>query len=165
MPKTKRFYHFMRAEHALQAIERRRLKVANLAETNDPYECLSLIFANRGQERQFQNSFQNVQEIQRTLYKIENREMDSLSGVVCFSRHFHNPLLWSHYADKFKGICLGFDIDIYDDDDKDIIKPVDYVQNRLSNKEFGALIANFMISNRPNIDENTEIGQKSLETT
>ena len=22
-----------------------------------------------------------------------------------------NPLLWSHYADKHRGICLGFDMD------------------------------------------------------
>ena len=30
--------------------------------------------------------------------------------MVCFSRKWQNPLLWSHYADKHKGLCLGFDV-------------------------------------------------------
>ena len=31
-------------------------------------------------------------------------------GVLCFSRGWHNPLLWSHYGDKHRGVCLGFDV-------------------------------------------------------
>jgi hypothetical protein len=31
-------------------------------------------------------------------------------GALCFSRTWSNPPLWSHYADKHKGICLGLDI-------------------------------------------------------
>jgi hypothetical protein len=29
-------------------------------------------------------------------------------GICCFSRTNKNILLWSHYADKHKGICIGF---------------------------------------------------------
>jgi DUF2971 family protein len=29
---------------------------------------------------------------------------------LCCSRKWHNPLLWSHYADKHRGVCLGFDV-------------------------------------------------------
>jgi len=32
-------------------------------------------------------------------------------GLLCFSRNWHNPVLWSHYADKHRGICPGFDAD------------------------------------------------------
>jgi hypothetical protein len=32
------------------------------------------------------------------------------AGALCFSRSWHNPLLWSHYGDKHKGVCLGFDV-------------------------------------------------------
>ena len=33
-------------------------------------------------------------------------------GLICFSENWTNPLLWSHYADKHRGICLGFDVNI-----------------------------------------------------
>jgi hypothetical protein len=31
-------------------------------------------------------------------------------GVLCFSRDWQNAMLWSHYGDRHKGICLGLDI-------------------------------------------------------
>ncbi len=34
----------------------------------------------------------------------------SNKGIICFSRSWRNPVLWSHYADKHEGICLGFEI-------------------------------------------------------
>lgn len=36
------------------------------------------------------------------------------SGVTCFSKHFDNTLLWSHYADQHKGVCLEFDSELND---------------------------------------------------
>ncbi|MBN2260005.1 MAG: DUF2971 domain-containing protein [Clostridiales bacterium] len=35
-------------------------------------------------------------------------------GVCCFSENYDNLLMWSHYADKHEGICLGFDADLKD---------------------------------------------------
>lgn len=29
-------------------------------------------------------------------------------GIFCFSTKYSNPLLWSHYADKHQGICIGY---------------------------------------------------------
>lgn len=31
-------------------------------------------------------------------------------GVCCFSRTLHNALMWSHYADGHKGVCLYYEI-------------------------------------------------------
>jgi hypothetical protein len=31
-------------------------------------------------------------------------------GMLCFSSDWHNPVQWSHYAEKHRGICLGFDV-------------------------------------------------------
>jgi len=31
-------------------------------------------------------------------------------GVCCFSTAWKNPLLWSHYGDKHRGICIGYDL-------------------------------------------------------
>lgn len=33
-------------------------------------------------------------------------------GICCFTKSKENILLWSHYADSHKGVCLGFDYDI-----------------------------------------------------
>jgi hypothetical protein len=30
--------------------------------------------------------------------------------VICFSADWINPVIWAHYADKHRGICLGFEI-------------------------------------------------------
>lgn len=32
-------------------------------------------------------------------------------GVCCFSESVNNPLLWGHYGDKHKGICIGYGLD------------------------------------------------------
>jgi hypothetical protein len=43
-----------------------------------------------------------VSEIQREILMRYNR------GVCCFSAVMDNPLLWSHYADEHKGVCIGY---------------------------------------------------------
>ena len=30
--------------------------------------------------------------------------------MVCFSKIWSNPVQWSHYADRHRGLCLGFDV-------------------------------------------------------
>lgn len=32
-------------------------------------------------------------------------------GVCCFSTSYSNPLLWSHYGDQHKGLCIGYKLD------------------------------------------------------
>jgi hypothetical protein len=34
--------------------------------------------------------------------------LDERYGVSCFSRKYNNILMWSHYADSHKGVCLVF---------------------------------------------------------
>ena len=31
-------------------------------------------------------------------------------GLLCFSKNWDNPVQWAHYADKHRGLCLGFDV-------------------------------------------------------
>jgi Protein of unknown function (DUF2971) len=31
-------------------------------------------------------------------------------GVCCFSSTYSNPLLWSHYGDQHRGLCIGYDL-------------------------------------------------------
>ena len=32
-------------------------------------------------------------------------------GVCCFSTTYANPLLWSHYGDQHRGLCIGYGLD------------------------------------------------------
>lgn len=44
-----------------------------------------------------------------------NKLHNSKRGITCFSRDNTNILMWSHYANKHSGVCLGFDIDESDE--------------------------------------------------
>lgn len=43
-----------------------------------------------------------TQEIERELRRHYDR------GVCCFSTTYGNPLLWSHYGDQHRGLCIGY---------------------------------------------------------
>lgn len=38
----------------------------------------------------------------------EFRKVTNSFGIVCFSGMLDNPLMWSHYADNHRGICLMY---------------------------------------------------------
>lgn len=89
-----RVYHFNHADHALENVVRRRLKIATLQDINDPFE-LAVCFddaASRGLLRRFRQKWAERY------------------GMLCFSRSWRNPVQWSHYADRHRGVCLGFDM-------------------------------------------------------
>lgn len=43
-------------------------------------------------------------EIERELLKRYGK------GICCFSSVYDNPLLWSHYGDQHKGLCIGYNL-------------------------------------------------------
>jgi hypothetical protein len=73
------------------------------------------------------------QNVKNQAVEILQPEIDS-TGVLCFSEHRDDILMWSHYSDGHKGVCLEFD--------KERLKawkfcrPVDYDQEYLSFKKF-----------------------------
>jgi hypothetical protein len=104
-----RVYHFLPAVHALEDIEKKRIKISEIDQLNDPFElwCVSQ------EDKQVRLALRN--------YK---KEMGQRFGLICFCQHWHNPLLWSHYADKHRGMCLGFEVD-----DRGL-RAVNYVEER-----------------------------------
>jgi Protein of unknown function (DUF2971) len=46
-------------------------------------------------------------------------------GLLCFGADWSSPVIWSHYGDKHKGICLGFDIR------RSLLQEVRYEDSRL----------------------------------
>lgn len=100
-----RLYNLSDANYALINLALRRIKISRIADLNDPFELLS---ANLG-NKQLREGF-----------RLAKEKVHSENGVLCFSRSWSNPVLWSHYADKHRGICLGFDVD------DDCVMPVSY---------------------------------------
>jgi len=108
-PLFMRAYHFVSATHALENVRRRRLKIATFTDLNDPFELWAVA--------------QPDPTLPRGLRRWK-QEISRKYGVLCFSTDWQNPVMWSHYADKHRGIALGFDIN------QDIIKEVRYRKTR-----------------------------------
>lgn len=104
-----RLYHFLSAKHALDDIAKRRLKISQIDQLNDPFELWCVYQKDRSL---------------RVALRAYRNEMNAGFGMLCFSKHWHNPVLWSHYADRHRGICLGFDLD------SRCVKPVNYLSQR-----------------------------------
>ncbi len=92
-------------------LRNRRLKISRLDELNDPFE---LVAANRADKSQ------------RTIWNDWQRTQIDKWGLICFSKTWRNPVMWSHYADKHKGMCLGFEVP------NDSILEVNYTKKRLN---------------------------------
>ena len=90
-----RVYNFLAAHWAEDDLAKGRIKISRFDDLNDPFELL----AAQLRSKDVRKAFGALRD-----HMCANR------GVLCFSRGWHNPLLWSHYGDKHRGICLGFDV-------------------------------------------------------
>jgi hypothetical protein len=106
-----RVYHFVNAVHGLDDIKQRRLKIATLHDLNDPFELLALNLSDAAVRRAF---------------AAMKGELSRTRGLLCFSRRWNNPVQWSHYADRHKGLCLAFDIR------DELLGEVNYSRRRLA---------------------------------
>ncbi|KPG72884.1 DUF2971 domain-containing protein [Pseudomonas libanensis] len=105
-----RCYHFLNEQYGLEAIKNKRLKVSTFDSVNDPFELFCHSLGNR--------------ELRKRMSTFK-ASASSISGMICFSKSMNSPVQWAHYADRHKGICLGFDIpDVF-------LEAVKYVSERL----------------------------------
>lgn len=102
-----RLYYFTTAEHGLAAIRDRRVKISEIQSLNDPFEFMS---ANLGQRKV------------RAHVKRIKQNASKVLGIVCLSSDWRHPMMWGHYANCHRGICLGFDTDT--------ASKVDYISER-----------------------------------
>lgn len=115
-PKNHRYlrvYHLAPAHFALNDIALGRLKVAKISELNDPFELLSAKL--------------HKPEIKSLAEELKSNNDKSL-GLLSFSADWAAPIMWSHYADRHRGICLGFNIE------RSMLEKVIYVDNRLEER-------------------------------
>ena len=91
-----RVYHFINRNYGIESLRNRRLKMATFDDLNDHFEL-------RG--------FATDDPIQRSTWENFRRQFARQIGILCFSKKWRNPVQWSHYADKHRGLCLGFEVD------------------------------------------------------
>jgi hypothetical protein len=106
-----RLYHFLSQKYAFEALKNKRIKVSIIDELNDPFEFLPR-FSNPNREDE------------EKIFKTWKSKISKEHGIICFSKRWSNPLLWSHYAEKHKGFALGFDIP------NDVLIEVKYKEDR-----------------------------------
>jgi len=90
-----RVYYLTGSQIALGNIALRRLRISRFSDLNDPFELLAVELADKRH---------------RAAFRKNKEQIDQKRGLLCFTRFWHNPLVWGHYAEKHTGICLGFDV-------------------------------------------------------
>ncbi|AEG04214.1 DUF2971 domain-containing protein [Sinorhizobium meliloti] len=91
-----RLYYFTGEQFGLEAIRDNRLKIARVDELNDPFEFTAYVFPNKSERR---------------IWTEIRADFSKTWGLICMAETWREPLLWGHYADKHRGLCLGFDVD------------------------------------------------------
>lgn len=105
-----KLYHLLPTQFALQNLKYRRLKIAQINDMNDPFELIAADHSNKEE---------------RSIWRGWKKSQEDKWGVLCFSKTWRNPVLWSHYGDRHKGMCLGFEVA------DDLLMPVRYTKKRI----------------------------------
>jgi hypothetical protein len=103
-------YKFLDAHFGLKCLSEKRLKISTFQDLNDPFELLPFEMSNREHRRA----------LRATLADLAPKR-----GMLCFSEDWRDPVIWAHYSDKHRGLCLGFELR----DER--CQKVSYVRNRL----------------------------------
>ena len=72
------------------------IRVSLLGTLNDPFELMPYLRYGDADKRK--------------RIKLIRRSFSGKYGLLCFSGTWTEPLLWGHYADKHKGVALGFEL-------------------------------------------------------
>ena len=85
-------YHFTELEYAKSNIENAWIKVTRISEANDPFEFYG---------------FKATPGVLREMRRLKE-DADLNLRLLCFSQDWRSPALWAHYANRHRGVCLGF---------------------------------------------------------
>jgi len=111
-------YKFLDEHFGMKSLMEKRLKISTVDDLNDPFELLP---------------FGMADQTKRMALILARKTWGTEHGMLCFSSYWRDPVMWAHYSDKHRGVCLGFDIP------DNAGRRVDYVSERLSLPELPAL--------------------------
>lgn len=109
-----RLYYYTAKQWGMKSLWEKRLKIAQYAALNDPFELLP---------------FTQTDKDARKHTKMVVKVLSQGHGVLCFSESWRSTLMWSHYGDKHTGMCLGFEIE-----DNQYLTKIEYVSRRLPSR-------------------------------
>lgn len=109
-----RLYYYTAKQWGMKSLWEKRLKIAEYADLNDPFELLP-----------FEQTDEDARKRLQMVTAILSRE----HGVLCFSESWQSTLMWAHYGDKHKGMCLGFEIE-----DGPFLTKIEYVPERIPSR-------------------------------
>ncbi|WOD18973.1 DUF2971 domain-containing protein [Paraburkholderia kirstenboschensis] len=90
-----RLYYMTSERWGSSNLAHKHLKFSRFDDLNDPFELVSAHLGERS-ARRFYNALRSA--------------VAERFGVICFSDNWRSPVMWAHYGDKHKGLCLGFDV-------------------------------------------------------
>jgi Protein of unknown function (DUF2971) len=88
-------YYLTEQRWAEKILQEQRFKLSTIGEANDPFELLGA----------------SVGEVKaRRAYGLLHEHWTRSIGMLCTTRAWESPVMWAHYGDRHRGVCLGFDI-------------------------------------------------------
>lgn len=105
LPRSRILFKYRKFDKScLELLLNRELWFASPAMLNDPFEAessmhevLDAVWARYP-----------ISTEERKAYEENLRRIISSAGICAFSKARKNQLMWSHYADEHKGVCIGF---------------------------------------------------------
>ena len=80
------------------------MKFTSPAVFNDPFDCCSALFSEEQEDSLPDNVADHINRSQQMI-------ISQSAGVACFTTKANNMLMWSHYGDQHRSVCVGFDGD------------------------------------------------------
>jgi hypothetical protein len=112
-----RVYKFLDKKYGLKSLCEKRLKLSHLDDLNDPFELAPFNLTDPSRRQAFLKT---------------KKDLAETKGILCFSSDWCDPVIWAHYSDKHRGLCLGFEIpDIKTDDTESESAHVAYIKDPL----------------------------------
>lgn len=116
-------YRYRSITQTIQFLKNPQFYLNEYTAFNDPFECavsLDTDFSQEDFDRWLSDTGYSVPtiDISRNKEMIDGiiasarEEVTRKIGICCFTESSNNLLMWSHYADNHKGVCLKYDITI-----------------------------------------------------
>ena len=119
-------YKYCSVERAMQILGNHSIMFSSCTDFNDPFDCAVYIDGNNSFDEWKQYLMrqglsdsdaecraylilEDPAEAARTIRKAHQHAISEM-GILCLSNINDNILMWSHYSDFHKGVCLRFDV-------------------------------------------------------
>lgn len=138
-------YHFTRTEYLEDILLNRRLKVSEVGRCNDPFEMNPSFESGDRPTALMDSHLWNLEQCWKKL-----KDLDS-TFYISLSCQMSSVLMWGHYANSHKGVCLVFKIPVDEEKDRFISRiqcsalhlvPMLYHEKRILVRDYVTVIRN-----------------------